>query len=265
MNNVFTYCYLLIVILTGGLTVSSAQEPTSEYLNCDRYDYFNDTSYPKVTHQDSVKMKILAEKYNLTNITQPVYNTDYLLKIWKPVDTTWYDTLMANERDVSFKSLSWAELKYATLTSGMVIGKVIDKIHPDTSKCYLYKTIYVVKVEEVLHSYFELNEGDVVVINDLHQGPMGGCSPNKNIDVTSIPHTTYEVGDTNIFILDNFHYRSRFATGYGTSMVEERGYADKYCPHFFELLLDNAGFHIDNKQQMKDLRLFYQKNNIENE
>ena len=82
------------------------------------------------------------------------------------VSKVWLDSLREGREAFDYKGVSYKDLYAVLLMDGLVQGKVIsvlDVAEQNPEKCLYYKTEFVVEVTSVIHSYPEIEIGDVVL------------------------------------------------------------------------------------------------------
>ena len=181
----------LIGTIILGLFIScgdcNSQQNNLSYFDCNYYHYFQDTAYPKLSKQDTLNLIKSAIRYGY--IEQAIKGRDTLVRntfhllpiIQNKIDTGWYSFLHSEDRDkFSFRSLNHTDIYPPIKYDATIIGKVIDKIQPiDSSKCLRYKTQYVIEVIDIIHSYFPLKEGDLVLVMDVMGYECGSSIGNE--------------------------------------------------------------------------------------
>ncbi|HKR07172.1 MAG TPA: hypothetical protein VJY62_21220 [Bacteroidia bacterium] len=233
----------------NNLRVSSLiQNPVLKGFDCDSFKYNLDDKYivgadgyPYLTHEDSLKIITYAIKYG--DIKYAFQNSKkdtnlnllmYLLpRVRNIIDTVWYDRIQKDD-NLIYNGLKKYDLYDLIYSDAVILGKVINKITiQDSSKCFFYKTEYLIKVNEVLHSNFKLNNGDYVVVKDK-MGTVGGCFPEHPDYVSSLGHTKeYDIGDQCIYFLHHSYYYIKFLAL--ISAKNHDNYDDKYCDKAFEM------------------------------
>lgn len=248
-----------------------SQQKHKGYFDCDYYHYFQDTAYPKqLSKQDTMNLIKYAIRYGTirqalvsgpdTDITGILY---LLPVIQNKIDTGWYSFVRSeNNKKFSFKSLSYEDIYSAIEEDAIIKGKVIDKRQPkDTTVCLYYKTEYAIEVTNIIHSYFPLKNGDVVLAKDI----MGyECYTDKAYgDYSHI--TEYKIGDESIFLLSKTtSYQIRFLWK-ASKKFNFNKYDDKYCPQAFALPMHNDTYNDAVKNKTEDLKLFFKTKFIKHE
>lgn len=241
------------------------QTKAKDYFGCDYYNYFPDEGYPRISKKDSVDLIKYAIQKNL--IKDAIRDKDtvmcllaHKLPFIKGIfDTSWYEkVVIAGNYDKKFAGgLKDYQLEDIIRSEATIIGKVIDKKYLyDTTKCFKFKVIYIIRVEEVLHSYFPLKKDDLVMVYDI-LGPAGGCSPNLPEAYLSASHmyAEYRKDALDIFLLWRWNYYRAFIcfdlwTGDGIP------YQDNYCRNAFTLNPYNSDYSLKNKEIYEDIKKF---------
>lgn len=274
MNNIKHILLQGLTILIYYLFISCNNAKTQNdksYFDCDIYHYFQDTAYPKqLSRQDTMNFIKYAIRYgNLRPALVHPPDTDitgisYLLPaVQNKIDTGWFSFVRSENREkFSFKSLTWEDIYSAIERDAVFYGKVIDKRQPnDTTVCLWYKTEYAIEVTDVIHSYFPLKNGDVVLVKDIM-----GYSCGSNHRFGSISHITeYNIGDKSVFYLDrSYDYQLRFLWMASNKLNFSR-YDDEYCPQAFALARSNEENNERVKNKIEDLKLFFKTKFLKHE
>ena len=166
-----------------------------------------------------------------------------------------YDSIL-NTNDAFFlNGLEKSQMHDLTNADAVIIGRVIDKRYVrDTIKCFYYKTEYIVRVDEVLHSYFKLERNNIVLLNSNATGYEGACNPKDPKLFGSIANMReFKIGDKWIFLLNHSDYYSKFLF----RITKESSYADKYCSRAFDMYSGNNLYNYGNESLVNNIRSFY--------
>lgn len=244
---------------------------TTDYFNCDLYNYFSDTTLPLnfLTTKDSLELKRYSKKYHEIANNYGGYFAAYKQFLIPFIDGT-YDTIWAERTcDTSFKykSLSNNLINTVITTDAVFKGKVIAKRYPrDTTKCLHFKTEYIIEVEDVIHSYFILNKGDKILAKDSDEGYQGGCSRSaynpltgkwesgKDFLQVASETTRHTIGQEGVFSINRNYYQ--------VFSLTSKNYLrdDVYCPQAFsQSIIDNYPYgDILPENKIIDLKDFFQ-------
>jgi hypothetical protein len=187
MNRVICFLIILNLLLNVGCSSQGGSKlkdlknkasirPVSGF-ECDDFEYNISPEYfvdeqgnPYWTQEEISKMLHYGIKSNsigslINGNDTNKYGLRYLLpRIRNIIDTVWYDSIIFNCDKINYLGLEKSKLYDLISSDAVILGHVIDKRYVrDISKCYLYKTEYKVKVNEIIHSYFEINKDDEVL------------------------------------------------------------------------------------------------------
>ena len=205
--------------------------------------FVDENSNPYLTEEETSKMIEIGIRSNqITTLINGNDTNKYALRYFLPrvrniIDTIWHDSIVFKDDKINYGHLSKHQIYDLISSDAVVLGEVTDKLFiSDVTKCYLYKTDYIVKVNEVLHSYFELNNGDSVLLKST-LGFEGGCNL-ENRDLVGIEShgNTYQIGDKWIFFLKHNSYYTDFLYNGKINLPK---YDDVYCPHAFMMYNGN--------------------------
>jgi hypothetical protein len=141
-----------------------------------------------------------------------------------------------------------------TIADAVILGEIVDKrFVRDTAKCFQFGTEFIIKVDEVLHSYFKLEKNSKVLIR-VASGFAGGCDP-KNPKIRDMPAHGREfyTGDKGIFYLNHAQYYTAFIF----RRTYPNNYNDKYCSRAFQMESWNELSDYRNDSLLNNIRLFY--------
>ena len=244
---------MLIIFFTSLLLSACVRDSTDDILKladpfaCENFHYFDsDTAFPTISAKDSINIIKLTKKYS-PNVSKELEFNPAMIEVskgwynkkWTDFKLKFYYRNVSDSISENFKirGLDMYQVGHLIWSDAVVLGEVI-AIHdkPDSHKCVYHSIHYIVKVKEVLHSYFKLKEGDLVLIAAKNRGPMGGCdtsSPNTIGWAPSVRH--FRKGETNIFLLSRARYRYLFYEPL-RKWSPYNGYRDEvFCPNKFGL------------------------------
>jgi hypothetical protein len=179
----------------------------------------------------------------------------YLLpRIRSIINCNLYDSIINGPDSINFLGFSKYEMNDLINSDAVIIGEVVEKKDIfDSTKCYYFKRDYIIKVDEVLHSYFSLNINDRVLFKSPI-GIAGGCNPSQpNVLDHSTHLREFNVGDKWIFFLKHNTYYIKFIT----TINRTNHYSDIYCPHAFYKYEGNGLFDFNNISIINAIREFY--------
>lgn len=261
---IFLSCLLL---LSG--TCKKDSETTPPYFECDYYNYLPNNGFPTLTLQDSADVAAFLNEsgmYNHIHIKRNKVGNPtlfyYLQCVKNEIDTALFNRYLAgvkNQLKPIYRSLDWKNLYPLIMTDAVVFGRIIDMHHiRDSSKCLLWKTRYVVQVDEVLYSRFSLKKGNYL-LGGLTSGYQAGClAPNdEELFFYDTFMKYYKSGEKKLFSVSKQNYRYLFL---GDEYLKGR-YQDEYCPNMFSMMdIDIEG----DKRTLRDIRKFYKKHKRSN-
>lgn len=243
---------------------------TTDYFNCSNYHYFSDTAFPKISYEDSVKaaeymywLWNFENEYREVKLPGPPDQSSiffHLPHIQNKIDTFWLHKIIKERKTFKFGSLSFKDVYQFINDDALIKGEIIAKRYVrDTTRCVFYKTEYIIRVTEVIHSYFDIKRGDKVLAAGYCNGYEGGCHKNISVEArqvfSSCSHTeNHSVGDNLIFMINRNMYQS---------ITRHNWYQDEeiYCPQKFNCYSSRElTSEVNNK--IADLKLFFK--NIKN-
>ena len=248
------------------VAIPKAKAP-KPYYDCDFYSYFP-KDYTILSQKDSLQLYDYAQsvKIPFQSSSDPEDHkryfeklTNFLPRIWNEADSNWYDKLITEKQSKArFKSLNWVDFSAIFNSDAIIVGKVIDKEHHiDTHQCFYYKTTLYVKIKEVINASFGLNKDDIVMIK-YSTGYMGGCSKDPLLYMTSNVGKDYSIGESNVFLLQHFKYKSWFVKIRQDKRKRAR-FVDQFCPNAFTIPINNYKYDLSNSSRMKDIKLFFEE------
>ena len=243
--------------------------PITPSFDCSKFNYHINSSYytnkngfPTLSMKDSVDLIEYAIKHN--HLKFAIWGKDtvywrlfYLLpRLRAIVNTSLYDSLIKHK--VIFNGLTNSQMYDLTNADAVILGEVKDKrLIRDSLECFYYKTEYIIKVEEVLHSYFALKNNSEVLVKAI-TGYTGGCDPqHPGVRDKADIIREFEIGDKWIFFLNHNEYYSKFLFRIRNPMTSTIYFADKYCPNSFAMYNGNDLYNYKNDTLMNSIKLFY--------
>ena len=176
-------------------------------------------------------------------------------RIWGEIDTTIFDKYFTNKQ-TEYGNLNWGQIIGAVGADAIVRGEVIQVQRiKDTTKCYFYKTLLAVRVDEVLHAYFSLKKGDIVLISRI-TGYTGGCTPGRDLVSVVSHYKEYEQDSEGLFALSRIWYDKHFLLCKKNGL---KGYDDEYCPNMFRLFDGFTQVDYNDKKTPKDIKSLFNK------
>ena len=173
--------FLVLLIFFIGVSITNCKPEKKDLCNAYK-DYFGDIKYP-MGKQDSIDtyqyyhyLKRKVEENNGYFKGNP-YSFS-LFYYSKYLDTALYTSILIKNNS-KFKEVYNKELGYnlymalhLIISDAVFWGTVVGKDnYSDT--CLHYKTTYYVKVDSIIHSYFPINPGDIVMIKSSLFGHLG--------------------------------------------------------------------------------------------
>jgi hypothetical protein len=243
-------------------TITTVQP--KDYFDCNAYNYYpQNTPYPSYTLQDSIAVAqyMLRQGADSAYIANPSFSeTQYLSRVWGECDTVLYDKLFRHYNVKAYRSLSRDEQFQLAVSNAVVTGTVVAVTElVDADRCFLFKTLMAVKIDEVVHTFgnLKLHKNDVVLIGGL-DGLAGGCNPNydpeKETRQITIPYRHFKNGDYDLFLLSRNAYRLFF-------FAKDSEYDDVYCPNMFRLTDDfESSLNKNIKESVADIKRFFKEN-----
>lgn len=243
--------------------------PVKEGFHCNDFSYdvsekycVDQEGYPLLTEEESISLMNYAKKNGQIknkSFEKETYRFLYLLpRLRNQINTHLYDSIINSDDQINFNGLDKWQMNDLINSDAVILGEITDKrFIRDTIKCYFFKTEYKIKVNEVLHSYFKLNENSVVLIKDIN-GFVGGCDLKFANSFDNTDHVMqFRVGDKWIFFLKHNEYYSKFF------LLKEwkksnLNYQDVYCPQAFSMYSGNSLFNYSNKKLINNIRLFFE-------
>ncbi len=209
---------------------------------CDKYEEYFGGNRSVFTAEDSTSVLKYVEKlYKLYSNNKDVYISDTRPSPYDRLyDMKNYDTSLLfkvlrlfNEDSISYKNeigIRWSFAQDIIINDAVIRGNVVDKIN-DHKECRYFSTTYFVEVDTIIHSYFQLNISDTVMIHV----PLIGytyCEQNKPRGYGAITHMKdYQIGETGqYFYLD----RDVYVRHQKRAMKDStRNYKDPFCYNSF--------------------------------
>ena len=251
---------IIILLFSLLLTATCRKEtlPQNQFA-CENYNYF-DRSTPYIyNQQDSIKLvNYLLKSKRFKNDTARIKYLFSGLSAYIPtrilgnVDTVLFDKYFLPE--MGYKNFDHNNTISLIVADAVFVGEVVSVLQvKDTSRCLFYKTLYSIRVDKVLHSYFKLKKGDIIVAGDI-MGYSGGCTPGEDyIDVfTDFPE--YHKGSKGIFLPSHNAYDMTFISRVKYNNTD---YADDYCPNFFRLLQNFYETDLNDKNIQADIKSLF--------
>ncbi|MGI8893506.1 MAG: hypothetical protein ACR2GN_08595 [Bacteroidia bacterium] len=243
-----------------------------KYTLSDQY-YVDDMGNPYISEVDSINIIPHAIKTGeIKNAFTPKHSKDtnirnlyYLLpRVRKIYDDDLIDTVITSKSNSISDQLSNRQIYNLFYSDAVIIGEVINKLYVlDTNNCYYYKGEYLIKVNEILHSYFNLDKEDVVLIK-FTEGYLGGCRKEQPGAYLTSPHITeIDIGQKGIFYLNHSNYYLKFINTINNPNYTIQ-YKDKYCPKAFAFNLGNTVFTTESEISLNELRNFLHEIKNEN-
>jgi len=248
--------YTTVLILISCNIVNKPKKKPENYFDCNYYHYFKDTAYPTLSKQDSIDLIKLSIRFNF--ISQSIHGKDtavrnalHLLPFLKNrLDTGWYSFIRSSAwNNFSFRSIKKLDISGPILVDAIFKGKVIAIRHPrDTMVCLHYNTEYVIQVTDLIHSYFPLANGNLVLAKSIP-----GFDCGSTVYYSSYSHIPeYDIGKETIFTIDRGDYQKAFLRMKDTGdIICENN--DIYCPQAFEIYDCNWL----TPGQVEDLKIFF--------
>ncbi len=140
------------------------------------------------------------------------------------------------------------QIQYTMATSdAIVVAKVIEINYLNTDKCLFFKTEYLLKIEKIFSSQFDLKVNDTILLLGIN-GYEAGCAPKddmRNLFSIDVHSKAYSLNEINVFELSHFSYYNFFVKQQLLKdKKDEKIYQDEYCPRAFKLNISNDYFDI---------------------
>ena len=250
--------------------VYSNRSSATPGFDCNKFNYHVSSKYntdkngfPTLSKKDSADLVEYALKHN--HLKFALYGKDTVLwrlfylipRIRGAVNTELYDSLI-DHRLTSFNGLTNPQMYDLTNSDAVILGEVKEKrLIMDSTRCFYYRTEFVIKVEEILHSYFPLKNNSEVLLKSM-TGYIGGCDlKNRWIRDKRDIIREFEVGDRWIFFLNHNEYYSKFLFRIRDPKTSTTYFADEYCPNSFGMYNGNDLYNSKNDTLINSIKLFY--------
>lgn len=262
--SLLSLCFLLLSSQCKKEDMESNKAGLS-YFDCAYYNYYPQDTFPSYTLEDSLKVVnyLLEKQYYTKEFIEQYKPIFYFLpRINGLLDTVLFDQYL-NRVQGGYRSLNRLTILSLIHSEVVVIGKVLDiKQVKDMEGCLFYKTLYVVEVEKVLNARVAIKKGDLVLVGGI-TGYDGGCVPEAET-VTVISHyRELEKGQKEIFLLGKSAYDISFLKREVARKYRKdvKLYDDEYCANMFRIRNEyEEEVSIINKEQIKDIELFFKNN-----
>ncbi len=232
-------------------------------INLDKRYYVDKNGWPCLGKDDSLKLINYAIKsddikYALEGKDTVLWKLFYLLPRTREIlNTDLYDSIIALSDTNKFHKLEKSKMYDLIESDAVILGEVIDKrFVGDTINCFYYKTEYIVRVDEVLHSYFKLEKNDNVILKST-SGFVAGCNPkDPKLLIRSDHIREFKIRDKWIFLLKHNEYYSKYLF---RIKENDKNFNDKYCSRVFQMYNGNNLYDFNDPLMIENIRLFYKK------
>ena len=264
---VLVFCSLLLLLFGASCrkeTKTTMPTNDKDYFDCSSYNYYpQNTPYPTYTPQDSIAARnyMLRQGAGTAFVNSPLFNVKlFFFRIWGECDTVLHDKIYLNDNRKAYRSLSKEEQLQIVCSDAIITGTVVGvKELVDADRCFAYKTLIAVKIEEVVHVFGKLilHKNDVVLISSF-DGLSGGCSPNydpeKETRQITMPYRHFKKGDYDLFLLSRHAYRDMF-------LMKNDEYNDIYCPNMFRITdYTESTLNENINESVDDIKRFFKEN-----
>lgn len=123
--------------------------------------------------------------------------------------------------------------RFFCITSPLIVeGEVMEVLNEDTTKSYLFPTVFIIKIKEVVASKYKVKAGDYVTARTNLYGYVYS-SIVKEVNYRDAGISPYKKGKTYLFVFNKNYYRELL---YKIQKQPSRyRVADVYCPYSFAL------------------------------